>query len=252
MRHLFLFLLSSALALPVFARDLRVAAAADLTYCISDINAAFQKENPATKVVVTTGSSGKLFAQIQNGSLFEVFLSADLDYPRKLAVAGLADRNTLLRYASGRIALWITDPTFDVSKGLSLLTEPGITKVVIPNPILAPYGRAAKAAMEKNAVWGAVRPKLAMNDDVFQTAQLVQAGSADAGIVALSLLKAPALKDIGKYWLIPPDNYPPIEQGAVLTSKGKDNPDAQRYMAFLRSPEAQVIFDKYGYLPAAR
>jgi molybdate transport system substrate-binding protein len=249
MRHVFLFLLSGTLALPGLARDLRVAAATDLTYCIKDLDAAFKTANPDIDVLVTTGASGKLAAQIQNGAPFEVFLSADLAYPRKLADAGLADRNSLFPYATGQIALWIIEPTLNVAKGLSLLTDPGIAKVGIANPAVAPYGRAARAALEKEAVWNAVRPKLVMSDDIYQTAQLVQAGSADAGIVALSLLKAPAMKDVGKYWLIPTGNYAPIEQAAVLTSKGKDNPDAQRYMAFLRSPEAQGIFEKCGYLP---
>jgi molybdate transport system substrate-binding protein len=249
MRHVFLFLLSSALAFPGIARDLRVAAAADLTYCISDINTAFKKANLGINLLVNTASSGNLAARIQNGEAFEVFLSADLVYPRKLAEAGLAERKSLFPYARGQLALWAIDPTLNVTKGLSLLTDPAIAKVSIANPAAAPYGRAARAALEKEAIWNAVRPKLVMRDDIFQAAQLVQAGSADAGIVALSLLKAPALKDVGKYWLIPPGNYPPLEQAAVLTSKGKDNPDAQRYVAFLQSPEAQGIFEKCGYLP---
>jgi molybdate transport system substrate-binding protein len=248
MRHALLFLLSSALALPGFAQDLRVAAAADLTYCIGNINTAFKKENPGINLLVTTGSSGSLAAQIQNGQPFEVFLSADLTYPRKLVEAGLADRKSLLPYARGQLALWTMDPTLNVAKGLSLLTDPAIAKVGIANPAAAPYGRAARAALEKEAVWNAVRPKLVMRDDTFQAAQLVQAGSADAGIVALSLLKSAPLKDVGKFWLIPPGNYPPLEQAAVLTSKGKDQPDAQRYMAFLQSAEAQGIFEKCGYL----
>lgn len=252
MRHVFLFLLSAGLAWPVFAREIHVAATDDLTYCINDLDAAFKTANPDINVAVTTGSSGKLVAQIQNSASFEVFLSADLAYPRKLADAGLAERKSLFLYATGQIALWIIDPTLNVAKGLALLTDPGIAKVAIANPAVAPYGRAARAALEKEAVWNAVRPKLVMNDDMSQTVQLMQAGSADAGIVALSLLKAPALKDVGKYWLIPSGNYPPIEQSVVLTSKGKDNPDAQRYMAFLRSPAAQAILGQCGFLPPLR
>lgn len=252
MKRSFCLLLASLLAISADARDVYVAAAADLTFCLKDINAAFQKANPDVKVVVATGSSGKFFSQIQHSAPFEVYMSADIEYPRKLAEAGFADKESLFQYAVGQIAVWTVDPKLDVSKGLTVLTDQRISKVAIANPSHAPYGRAAQAAMEKAKVWENVQPKLVMGENISQAAQFVQTGNAAAGIIALSLLKAPSMEGVGKYWLIPRDQYPAIEQGAILTNKGKDNGDAKKYMAFLKTPEARVIFDKYGFLLPAK
>ncbi|WP_136415930.1 molybdate ABC transporter substrate-binding protein [Herbaspirillum sp. ST 5-3] len=248
MKRVLVLLLASIAALSAHARDVYVAAAADLTFCLKDLNAAFQKANPDVKVIVATGSSGKFFSQIQNSAPFDVFMSADIDYPRKLADAGLAVRESLFQYAVGQIAVWVINPQFDVAKGLAVLSDPRISKIAIANPSHAPYGRAAQAAMEKAKVWESVRPKLVMGENISQAAQFVQTGNASAGIIALSILKAPSVEGIGRYWLIPRDQYPAIEQGAVLTIKGKDNADARNYMAFLKTPDARRIFDRYGFL----
>src|SRR3954470_14142132 len=150
MKRLLLLLLASLLTLPARAAPLLVAAAADLNYCIDDLAAAFRQQAPDAELKVSTGASGNLFAQIRNGAPFEVFLSADMDYPARLAKLGVADGATLTAYARGRIALWSNDPRFDLARGMAVLRDPGVTRIAIANPATAPYGRAAKAALERN------------------------------------------------------------------------------------------------------
>ncbi len=231
---------------------LSIAAAADLVFCLDALDAEFKKTHPDADLKVASGSSGNFFAQIQNGAPFDVFLSADLKYPRNLVAANLADGTTLTPYALGRIVLWTTQPDVDVSGGLSSLTNARIKKVAIANPEHAPYGLAAKAALEHEKLWEALQGKLVMGENIAQTAQFVQSGNADAGIVALSLVLAPATKGMGKYVEIPDSFHPPLEQGLVVTRHGMGNPLAAQYVEFLRSKAARTIFDAYGFrLPAA-
>ena len=235
------------------ATTISIAAAADLVFCLDALDGAFKKTHPEADLKVSTGSSGNFFAQIQNGAPFDIFLSADLKYPRDLAAAGLADAGTLTPYALGRIVLWTTQPGIDLSRGLASVTETQIRKLAIANPDHAPYGAAAKASLQHEKLWDAVQGKLVVGENIAQTAQFVQTGNVDAGIVALSLVLAPATKGIGKYVEIPDALHPPLEQGLVVTRHGAGNPLAAQYLEFLRSPEARTIFDAYGFrLPQPR
>lgn len=247
MKRLALFIAALVFSLPSFAADLFIAAASDLIYCLDDLNAAFTRANPDATLKVSTGSSGVFFAQIQNGAPFDIYMSADLTYPRKLAASGHADGKTLTRYAVGRIALWTTDAQLDLSSGLQALTSAKIRHVAIANPVHAPYGQAAQAALQHVGLWDVLQPKLVMGENISQTAQFIQTGNAEAGIVALSLLKAPKLAGVGRYALIPLDYFPTLEQGAIVTTKGTANLLAQKYIAFLASPQARTIFDRYGF-----
>jgi molybdate transport system substrate-binding protein len=250
-------LLSSCVTSPPRARaadqqTLTVAAAADLVFCLEKLDADFQKANPGAQIKVATGSSGNFFTQIQSGAPFDVFLSADMKYPRDLAAQGLADGSTLTEYAAGRIVVWTTRPDIDVSQGLASLRNPAIKKVAMANPDHAPYGRAAKEALQHEGLWEMVEPKLVIGENIAQTAQFVQTGNADAGIVALSLVVAPSTKGVGKFQQVPDADYPALEQGAVVTKHGEENPWARKYLDFLRSPEARAVFDAFGFrLPAS-
>jgi molybdate transport system substrate-binding protein len=248
MLPILLFLASLVLSSGVAARELYIAAAADLIYCLDDVNRAFQQAHPSVRLKVSTGSSGNFYAQIRNGAPFDVFMSADLLYPRKLIEAGMADSSTLLRYAIGRIALWTLDSKLDISDGLKSLTQPSVHRVAIANPAHAPYGQAARAALQHDGLWDTIAPKLIKGDNIAQTAQFVQTGNADVGIVALSLLKSPRLANLGHYVVIPQDKFPTLEQGAVITRQGLRNPLAYQYMAFLASPPARAIFERYGFM----
>jgi len=230
------------------AGELSIAAAADLVYCLDDLNAAFEKAHPGTEVKAVTGASGNLFAQIQNGGPYDIFLSADIKYPRELIKAGLADEKSLQSYAVGHLVLWTTREGLDISGGLKALADPAIKKIAIANPEHAPYGRAAKAALENAKLWDTVKDRIVFGENISQTAQFVETGNADAGIVALSLVLSPKLAQKGTYTRIPLADYPRLEQGAVITKKGAANPAAAAYMAFLRSKEARAIFDRYGFL----
>ena len=244
-----LFLACLCLAIPHGrAEELSVAAAADLTYCLPDLNAAFKKMHPDAVVKVSNGSSGNFFAQIRNGAPFDIFLSADMNYPRELIKAGLADEANLVQYAVGRIVLWTTDPKIDLSRGLSVLRDAALVKkLAIANPDHAPYGRAAKAALEHENLWSEVKSRVVYGENIAQTAQFVETGNAQAGMVALSLVKSPRLEKVGRYYEIPTDIYPALEQGAVLLKQGARNPLPKQYLEFLRSAEARQIFDRYGF-----
>lgn len=229
------------------SETLTIAAAADLIYCLEELNVAFQKAYPAAALKVSTGSSGNFFAQIQNGAPFDVFLSADMKYPHELVKAGLADSSSLTLYAIGRIVLWSRRADLDVTRGLEILRDEKIVKVAIANPAHAPYGRAAQAALEHFQLWQAIQPKLVLGENIAQTAQFVQTGNVDAGIVALALVMSPKLKNAGTYYVIPETSFPRLEQAAVLTKQGIKNPVANRYLEFLRSEPARAIFNRYGF-----
>ena len=231
------------------AETVSIAAAADLVYCLDDLNAAFRKVHPGADLKVSTGSSGNFTAQIKNGAPFEVFLSADMSYPRDLVKAGLADEKTLTPYAIGRLVFWTSHPeSIDVSKGLGVLaTAEPVKKFAVANPDHAPYGRAAKEALQHEKLWEAVQPRVVLGENIAQTAQFVATGNADAGLVALSLVLSPKLSQVGKWWEVPTSFYGKLEQGAVLTSAGAQNPAARAYLDFLRTPEARAIFDRYGF-----
>lgn len=230
-----------------------VAAAADLVFCLDEIDAAFEKSHPGIKVQVTSGSSGNFFAQIQHGAPFDVFLSADVSYPRQLAETGLADKASLYTYAVGRIVLWTMKPEIDVKRGLAVLSDSAVHKVAVANPEHAPYGRAAKAALEHEKLWESLQPKIVLGENIAQTLQFVQSGNADAGLVALSLVLAPKLAGQGTYFEVPESFHPRLEQGAVLTKQGAAKAGAKAFLQYLASPEARPILDRYGFsLPSAK
>jgi molybdate transport system substrate-binding protein len=226
-----------------------IAAAADLTYCIEDLNRAYQQSHPGTELKVSAGSSGNFSAQIRNGAPFDVFLSADIQYPRDLANGGFVDQSTLTVYAIGRIVLWTTKPeTVNLDRGIDVLRDrSAVKKIAIANPEHAPYGRAAKAVLDNSGLWSEVQDRIVQGENIAQTAQFVQTGNVDAGFVALSLLLSPTLKNVGRYIEMDPKLYPKLEQAMVLTSAGSKREAARDYFQFLQSQAARKIFDQYGF-----
>ena len=231
----------------VAAQSITVAAAADLQTLMPALAAQFQ--NATGRVInVTFGSSGNFFSQIQNGAPFDLFLSADIDYPRRLEAAGLVEPGSIVTYATGRIVLWARKggPP-DVTRGLQALADSGVRRVSIANPEHAPYGRAAVAALRHEQLYERVRTKLVLGENVSQAAQFVDSGNADAGIIALSLALAPALKQRGTFYEIPASFYPSIEQaGAVIKSSGH-KAAAREFLAFLRKPDVVRLMQTYGF-----
>ena len=231
------------------AETVSIAAAADLAYCLDEMDGVFKQAHPDADLQVASGSSGNFATQIKNGAPFDIFLSADVSFPRGLVQAGLAAGSTLTIYATGKIVLWTMHPeVVDVSKGLGVLRDSGVVKkFALANPDHAPYGHAGKEALEHEKLWDAVQSRLVLGENVAQTTQFVQTGNADAGIVALSLVLSPKLAGVGKWQLIPVADYAPLEQAVVLTKAGAGHPLARAYLEFLRSPEARAIFDRYGF-----
>lgn len=218
-------------------QELRVAAAADLQAVFQDLGGRFQKETGHT-VELTFGSSGNFFSQIQNGAPFDMFFSADIDYPARLEAAGSIEPGSLYRYATGRIVLWARkDSTIDVKQGLQTLTDSRVRKVSIANPEHAPYGRAAVAALRHAKIYEKVRDKLVLGENVSQAAQFVESGNADVGILALSLALAPPLKSAGTYYEIPASFYPAIDQASVILKSSKQKEIARQFLTFLERPD---------------
>jgi molybdate transport system substrate-binding protein len=230
-------------------RLVRVAAASDLKLALEDVVAGFRRGHPGIRVEVTPGSSGKLFTQLSNGAPFDLFLSADVEYPRRLIDAGLAVRESEFLYAVGHLVIWVprTSP-LDVQKlGVKALLDPAARKVAIANPRHAPYGRAAEAALKSLGVYEQVRDRLVLGENIQQTAQFVQAGAADAGLLALSLAVAPPLRDEGRYAEVPAEAYPRIEQGGVILARAQDREAAEALRAFLIGPEGKAVLHRYGF-----
>ena len=239
------FLLAASFAT---AQEITVAGAADLSTALPEIAAQFKKQT-GQDIKLTFGSSGNLTTQIENGAPFDVFFSADEDYPKQLIAAGLADKDTLYRYAVGRLVLWVpTETALDLPKlGIQALLDPSIKKIAIANPQHAPYGRAAEAALKHFGIYDQIADKLVLGENVSQAAQFVESGNAQAGLIALSHALAPAMKGKGQYWTVPLDSYPTLNQAAVVLSRSKQPAAARKFLEFLRSPEATSLLKNYGF-----
>lgn len=232
---------------PVRAEEIAVAAASDLNFAIKELIGEFEKQT-GHRVKVSLGSSGNFYAQLQQGAPFDLYFSADIGYPKKLEEAGLTVRGSLYRYAVGRVVLWAPKSSpLDVSKGLTVLREPTIKKIAIANPKHAPYGRAAVAAMEHAQVYGDVKDRLVLGENISQAAQFIESGACDVGIIALSLAMAPAMSTAGRYWEIPAEAHPPLEQGAVVMKQSKNQELARSFLGFLQGPQGQEIMTRYGF-----
>lgn len=234
-------------ALPV----LRVSAAADLQFAMPELVAEFEKKNIAT-LQVSYGSSGNFFTQIQNGAPFDLFFSADGEYVKKLDVARLSEPGTSGLYAIGRLVVWTrADAVIDVRRdGWKALLDSRVEKIAIANPAHAPYGKAAEAALRNAGIYDQVKTKLVFGENISQTAQFVQSGNAQVGLVALSLAISPAMKD-GRRWEVPADAYPPIEQSAVVLRHSKNVVTARAFLDFVRGEQGREILRKYGFSFAA-
>lgn len=228
--------------------EINIAAAADLSSALPELAANYQKQS-GTIVHLSFGSSGNLTQQIKNGAPFDIFFSADEDYPKQLAQAGLAEPSSLQRYARGRLVLWIpADSPLDVQhRGLEILLEPSVQKVAIANPQHAPYGRAAEAALKHAQLYEKIAGKLVLGENVSQAAQFVESGNAQAGLIALSHALAPGMKDKGRYWVIPTDSYPGLNQVAVVLARSQHKKEASGFLDYLKTPEARAVLQHFGF-----
>jgi molybdate transport system substrate-binding protein len=228
--------------------SLKIAAAADLQSVMPEIAKAFETANGA-HVSVSYGSSGNFVAQIENGAPFDLFFSADDEYPRQLVNFGRAESRSIVVYGVGSLVLWLP-----ANAKCNLITEKWDCllkyeiKIAIANPAHAPYGRAAVAALQSAHVYDQVRTKLVLGESVAQAAQFVQSGNAQAGLLAFSQLRAPALRD-GQIWIVPQDNYPPILQAVVILKNTKQESLAEKFVKFVTDGPGRELLQQFGFHP---
>lgn len=231
-------------------RIVRVAAAADLQFAFDELARAFQTAHPGIGVRVSYGSSGTFYAQLANDAPFDLYLSADIDYPRRLIKQGKAVAESEFLYAVGQIVVWVPERSdLDVPRrGINALLDPQVKKIAIANPQHAPYGRAAQAAMRHFGIYAQLQDRLVFGENIAQTAQFVESGAADVGVIALSLALAPAFRQRGRYAVVPLEAYPRIEQGGVILNWSQDRSAAELLRAFIIGTQGRAILAQYGFL----
>jgi molybdate transport system substrate-binding protein len=225
---------------------LALAAASDLQAMMPSLVSQLERDT-GIAARVSFGSSGNFFAQIQNGAPFDVFFSADVDYPRRLVASGHAEKDSLYEYATGHLVVWTrSDSGIDVGRGLAIVTDDRVRRIAIANPMFAPYGRAAVAALQHEKLYAGIKDKLVLGENISQTALFAQTGNAQVGIISLSLALGPALKE-GKYTEVPTAFHPPIQQAAVVIAASKDKTSARQLLTYLKRDATVQLLRSFGF-----
>ncbi|MDS1270122.1 molybdate ABC transporter substrate-binding protein [Lipingzhangella sp. LS1_29] len=231
------------------ATQIHIAAASDLQFALDEvIRVAEQDRADDLSVSVTYGSSGTFVQQIANGAPVDLYLSADQDYAEQLIEDGHADEDSLFRYAVGRMVVWAPeDSPADPDQGLAGLTAESVDTVALANPEHAPYGAAAVAALEDAGVYEDVSDKLVRGENIAQAAEFVRSGNADVGVLALSLARAPEMRDEGSYAEVPLESFPRLNQAGVVLAEAPA--EAEELASYLQSSDGQAILADYGFYP---
>ncbi len=237
---------------PAAARVVRVAAAADLKFALDDIAARLRQRQPALHVQPSYGSSGVMHAQLRQRAPFDVFLSADIEYPRDLVAQGTGTDRDLFTYATGRLVVWVAaSSTLPLERdGLRALV--GARRIAIANPRHAPYGRAAEVALRNAGIWADVERRLVLGENIAQAAQFVHSGAADAGVIAKSIVTAPSMRNQGRAWDVPEDAYPPLTQGGLILPWAASREAALQFRDYLLGEEGRRVLASYGFGPPGR
>ena len=230
--------------------ELLIAAASDLRFALDDLVSEFRKAQPGSAVKPIYGSSGNFYAQIVNDAPFDLYLSADAMYPRQLIKDGKGKEDDFFLYAVGRLVVWVpkASPIKVEELGMKALLDPSIKKIAIANPEHAPYGRAAVAAMKQLGVYEKVAARLVLGENIAQAAQFIESGNADIGIIAYSLAVAPRMKANGRFWEIPLDAFPRLEQAGLVVPGAKNADAAREFRKFMTSKRGQDILKNYGFI----
>jgi len=228
------------------AEKITIAAAADLKFAMDEIVAGFKAGHPGAELEVIYGSSGKFHTQIQQGAPYDLYFSADIAYPRELVSKGMA-ASEVRPYALGRIVLW-SNSMNAAKMTLASLAGQRITRIAIANPKHAPYGKRTEEALKALGLWEKLQPKFVYGENIAHTAQFVQTGNAQAGIIALSLALNPELAKQGGYYLIPDNLHNPLEQGYIITRRGADKPLVRQFADYMASRPARAIMTRYGFV----
>jgi molybdate transport system substrate-binding protein len=250
MRRTWVPIVLALLAPPAHAAESRlaVAVAANLKSAAEELARGFEAERPGARVALSSGASGAFFAQFRNGAPFDVFLSADREYPAKLVQAGLAAAADERVYAIGTLVVWLPPGARAnvAGEGLAALAAPEVKRIAIANPRVAPFGRAAEAALRSAGVLEAVKDRIVLGTSVGQAAQFASTGAADAAFLPYSLTLEEELAG-GRVVPVPAALYPRVEQSGVVLSSARDPALARAFLAFLGSEKGRAILARYGY-----
>jgi molybdate transport system substrate-binding protein len=247
MKLLKLTLASLVFASAILADTANIAAASDLQYAFKEMQSLFAKKYPTETINFQFGSSGKALTQIQSGAPYDAYFAADMNYPKQLKEKGLAVGD-VKPYALGRVGLMVLKSSKIPLNDLSILSTDRIKKIAIANPEHAPYGQAAVAALKTLGLYDKIKSKFVYGENIQQTTQYVQTGAADAGIIALSIAKAPIIADQINFALIDGKTHPDILQGYALLKRGENNKAARAFLLTVESPEGDAIMKKYGFI----
>lgn len=224
---------------------LTIAAAADLKYVLDSLVTIFNRQHPQARATVVYGSSGQFYEQLSHAAPYDIFFSADSDYPRRLQQAGLT-AGAPVPYALGRLVVWSKklDPK---AKGINTLLDPQVKRIAVANPAHAPYGRKAEEILRYYKLYDQVKPKLVLGENIGQAAQYAATGAADAGLLAYSLALSPELRRAGQFYLIPATAHTPLQQSYVVLKRAQGNAAATEFATFMASPAARRALKKYGF-----
>jgi molybdate transport system substrate-binding protein len=225
-----------------------VAVAANMKYTINAIITEFNKTDK-TQIDLVLGASGKLTQQIIQSAPFDIFISADTVFPKKLADTGFAGETPKV-YAQGLLVLWSAKPDIQPKADLKLLLNDNVQHIAIANPKTAPYGAAAESILKKYNLYDKISSRLVTGESITQTSQFIATQAADIGFTAKSIVISDEMKDKGKWIELNQKDYPPIKQAAVLLKYGQDNhtAEAKKFYDFLFSSKAKAIYKKFGYI----
>lgn len=227
---------------------LKLAAAADLEPVLPPVLQQFEAQT-GIRVVATYQASAMLTTQIMNGAPFDLFLAADMGFPARVVKAGLAAEPAPVPYAKGTLVLWTRKDSGLEPPSLDLLRSPQLKRLAIANPDRAPYGRAAVTALRSLGLYDALKERIVQAENIGQTAEFVESGNAQAGLIALTAAQTPALLHAGRSFVIPRNLYPPIEQGAVVLRASAHGAEAQRLLTYLLSQPVQAQLAAHGLSP---
>lgn len=249
-RLLLLIIILFAVSTSLHAQDrlLTIFGAADLRYALDEVVTVFKQTHPAANIETLYGSSGKAYAQIRNGAPYDLYFSANIDYPERLLRDGHGIGEAKL-YAIGRVVLWQRKGgKLDLSKGMEVLRDPAIRRLAIANPEHAPYGVAGMETLKTHGLWEKLQPQLVMGENISQTAHFAATGAADIGIIAYSLALAPEMKALGEpFKLIDLNDHNPLRQGYMITNYGAKHPLSRAFADFIESEEGKRILKVYGF-----
>ena len=226
------------------AKELRIAVASNFLLPLKELSRKF-KESTGHKVVVISGSTGKLYAQIKQGAPFDILLAADSLRPELLEKEGIGVPGSRFTYAVGRLVLWSKDSKLPLKNDLQVLNHKNFRYLAIANPKTAPYGKAAEQVLRKKGFWEQIQNRLVRGENISQTFQFVMTGNADIGFIALSQLRKN--QGLGFSWIVPQEWHDPIQQQGILLKRAKTNKAARQFLNFIKSNRIKKQIESYGY-----